>query len=487
MRVLFRSMLMLSVLLSAPLAWAGKPNTLWVRHIGTPSIDYGYSIKQTLDGGFILTGVTHSSGSGDVYLLKTNADGDSIWSRTYGGPEEDVGKYVNVCDDGGYVVVGYTYSYGSGQSDLYLIRTDAVGDTLWTRVYGGTGYDEGTSVTETDEGGFIATGYANSWWIRNEAWVVKTDSNGDSVWTRRFQTVNNTYAHEVVETTLGGQTYSVGGTCRWLYRSNDFYLIRMEQDGDTLWTRSYGSTGWEDCYGLDRTDDLGFFLAGRTNSMGAAAWDFYIVRADAGGDSLWHRVCDTSGYDYAYSIKETPDGGCIAVGDTDYGPSTSNAYIVKLDAAGDTLWTRIYGSGSSDKAHEVQVTPDGGYIIGGWGYDSSGGGYDFMLIRMGPEASVEPPGGTQGVGFVRASPNPFASTVTISYALNGRAHVEARVYDITGRSVRTLTDGISQGPGLHSMVWDGRNSHDLRVPAGLYLCVVRADDATYVEKVMLLR
>ena len=487
MRVICIALLSFSIVSLAASPAAAVPDTLWTRYIGTPGTDYGYSVKQTADGGFVLTGVTYSSGDGDVYLLKVDAGGDSLWSRTYGGPAEDAGRYVSVCADGGYVIAGYTYSYGAGDADLFLIRTDAGGDTIWTRVYGGADYDEGACVIQTDEGGFLAVGHAESWWIRSEAWIIKTDADGDSVWTRRFGEVNNTYAYEAVETTLGGQTYSVGGACRGLYTSNNFYLIRMEEDGDTLWTGAYGGTGWDDCHGLDRTDDLGFVLAGRTTSFGALGWDYYVVRADAGGDTIWHRIYGGSGYDYAYSVKETPDGGYIIVGETDsYGHGSVDAYAVKVDANGDSIWTRAFGSTQIDRAYEVRLTSDNGYIIGGYGYDHSGGGYDFYLIRIGPEASAGPAGPRPDMIALRAHPNPFASSVSISYSLCDRSRVSVDVYDIRGRCVATPLSGIIQDAGRRTVSWNGRGHRGAPLPPGIYFFRLQTGSVQATQKLVLL-
>ncbi|MGD9401307.1 MAG: FlgD immunoglobulin-like domain containing protein [bacterium] len=472
---------------SATSACADSPDTLWTRLIGTSNTDYGYSVKQTPDGGFIMTGLTHILGNADVYLLKTDANGDSLWSRIFGGPEEDVGNSVCVCEDGGYVIAGYTYSYGAGSCDLYLIRTDADGDTLWTKLYGAGGADRGNCVITTDEGGFLVAGSTNSWWYRSEAWMLKTDADGDTVWTVRLGEVNNTYAHDAVETTLGGQTYSVGGVCRGLYTSNNFYLIRLSEIGDTLWTGAYGSGGWEDCFGIDRTDDYGFLLAGTTNSITALNWDFYVIRADAGGDTLWHRVLGGSHYECAYSIKETSDGGCIVVGETEsYGHGKPDAYVIKLDANGDSLWTRAYGSSSTDKAYEVQITSDGGYIVGGYGYDFSGGGYDFYLIRLGAEASVDPEGQLPAMRSLKVSPNPFASSVAVSYSLSAPTVVRADIFDIRGRQVRSLLRDVTQEAGLQSLMWDGRNSEGVRLPAGIYFCRLRAGGSAEVAKTVLI-
>jgi hypothetical protein len=479
---------MICVVFLAVPGFAAKPNALWTKYLGTPSGDYGYSAKQTPDGGFIVTGVTYSSGAGDVYLLKVDADGDSLWDRAYGGPLEDIGFSVDVCSDGGFIITGLTYSYAVGQHDLYLIRTDANGDTLWTKTYGTADYDQGRSVVETDDGGFIIAGCSDTWWIRHEAWVIKTDANGDSVWSRHYRTHNNTCGYEVRENTVGGQHYAVGGTAAWTYGAAEVYLVRIEENGDTLWTKSYGSAITEYGYGLDWTSDLGFVLVGVTYDFGGSAPDFYVVKTDVGGDSLWQRTYGGSDGEIAHSVRETPDGGYIVVGETDsYGHGRDDAWLVKLSASGDTMWTRAYGDWHDDAARQIQITSDGGCIVAGYGYNPVGGSQDVFLIRMGTEASVEPHKPPLDLRFEGISPNPSASSVRVSYVLTSQATVSVRIYDVTGRLVATLLDGASKEAGHQSLTWDGRDSDGARQPPGIYFCRLSAGDVDLFGKVVLVR
>ncbi|MFQ5868905.1 MAG: hypothetical protein ACE5JC_03275, partial [Candidatus Zixiibacteriota bacterium] len=115
-------------------------DTLWTRAYGGSGYDRGYSVQQTSDGGYIIAGYTESFGAGDydVYLLKTDSSGDTLWTRTYGGSDWDRGYCIQQTSDGGYIITGESWSFGAGYSDVYLLKTDSSGDTLWTRTYGGS-------------------------------------------------------------------------------------------------------------------------------------------------------------------------------------------------------------------------------------------------------------------------------------------------------------------------------------------------------------
>jgi len=151
-----RTKLLLTVLCILFLvAVVAAQDTLWTRTYGGSDDDWAISVQQTTDGGYIIAGSTDPSypDSTDWYLIKTDASGDTIWTRTYGGSSSDHAYSVQQTTDGGYIVTGWTSSFGAGSSDVYLLKTDASGDTLWTRAYGGTGYDCASSGQQTTDSG----------------------------------------------------------------------------------------------------------------------------------------------------------------------------------------------------------------------------------------------------------------------------------------------------------------------------------------------
>ena len=165
----------------------------WGREYGgtNPVADWGYSVQQTTDGGYIMAGNSTSFGPASVnmYLIKTDSIGDTLWTRIFGGTVGENGRCVQQCTDGGYIIVGITVSFGAGGQDIYAVRTDSNGDTLWTKTYGGTDFEWGYGVQQTTEGGFIITGGTNSFGppsVGRCAYLIKTDANGDTLWTRAY-------------------------------------------------------------------------------------------------------------------------------------------------------------------------------------------------------------------------------------------------------------------------------------------------------------
>jgi hypothetical protein len=157
-----------------------KGNRLWERIFEKSELDEGYSVRQTTDGGYIITGSTECHGKGrDVWLIKTDANGNKMWDKTFGGNKGDEGWCVRQTADDGYLIVGRTFSYGAGESDIWLIKTDANGNKVWDKTFGGPKDDEGYSVQQTRDGGYIIVGYTESFGAGgNDIWVIKTDADG---------------------------------------------------------------------------------------------------------------------------------------------------------------------------------------------------------------------------------------------------------------------------------------------------------------------
>jgi len=340
----------------------------------------GSCVRQTNDGGYIIVGNTASYGAGnkDVYLIKTNNYGDTLWSKTYGGINGDEGSEVQQTTDGGYIIVGVTASFGAGGNDVYLIKTDSIGDTLWSKTYGNTFYDAGTSIKQTTDGGYIIIGYTlNSSNYYSHVIIIKTNSIGDTMFTKILH-VNNFDAGNSIEQTIDGGYIIVGYTGD--NPPEHVYLIKLKPDMDTAWTKIYSGANMDFGNSVQQTTDGGYIIAGGTNSFGAGGNDIYLIKIDSIGDTLFTKTYGGTGDDEASSVKQTSDGGYIISGITNsFGSGGYDIYLVKTDSLGDTLWTRTFGGTGDDIAYSVQQTNDTGYIIVGYTY-SFGGSYPKIYL-----------------------------------------------------------------------------------------------------------
>ena len=309
-------------------------NLIWQKNYGgpewSPGLDEGYSVLQTSDGGYIVAGLTESlstdGGLSDVYLIKTDANGNLIWQKNYGGPEEDAGYSVLQTNDGGYIIAGKTESYGAGGSDVYLIKTDTNGNMLWQKSYGGSRIDEGRSVAQTSDGGYIIVGYSDSCRINDfDVYLVKTDANGNMLWQKTYDGGFYDRGWSVAQTSDGG--YIIAGESHY-----DVYLIKTDTNGNMLWQKSYGGSELDCADSVLETNDGGYIIVGTTSSYSSYGdLDVYFIKTDANGNMLWQKTYDGAerGTDIGRSVAQTSDGGYIIVGYTWAREAGEDVWLIK--------------------------------------------------------------------------------------------------------------------------------------------------------------
>ncbi len=266
-----------------------EPVLEWEKTFGETSGDYrnyGRSVQVTGDSGYIIAGGISSFGAGrlDVYLVKTDSDGNLMWEKTFGGIFDNSGYSVQMTGDGGYIITGYTHSSKWGGSDVYLVKTDSDGNLMWEKTfgeiddYGRSKDDYGRSVQVTGDGGYIITG--------------------------------NTY-------------YDMTG-------DYDVYLVKADSRGNLEWSITFGGAVGDYGYSVQVTGDGGYIIAGGTASFGAGATDVYLVKTDSDGNLMWEKTFGRIGSDMGYSVQVTGDGGYIITGYTGIG---GGVYLVRARVA----------------------------------------------------------------------------------------------------------------------------------------------------------
>lgn len=347
--------------------------------------DLGYCVRQTSDGGYIITGKVRISGSvshDDLYLIKTDANGDTLWTRIYGKTTtNEVGYCVRQTLDGGYIVTGNAYT--AAGINVYLIKTNAGGDTLWTRTFGGTAADQGYDVRQTNDGGYIITGRTSSFGSGpDNVYLLKTDANGILTWTKTYGGPNPDYGNAVQQTADGG--YIIGGvTYSFPPGDKNAYLIKTDTAGNLSWSKTFGGTADDDASAVQQTSDNGYILAGGTESSGSGGADVYLIKTDANGDTLWTKALGGTSYENGAGVQQTTDGGYIICGKTSsFGVGSTAVYLVKTDLGGNVIWSKTYGGAGSfqDVAYSVQQTADHGYVLTGF-VTSFGVASDVYLIK----------------------------------------------------------------------------------------------------------
>ena len=250
----------------------------------------------------------------DVYLVKAAPIwGTDLWSKRFGGVKDDFGYSVQITRDGGYIISGLTYSYGEG-GDIYLIKTFADGTEKWTTHYGGTKEEKGYSVRQATDGGYIVAGYTESLGAGGrDVFVVKTDSNGVYKWGKPFGGMKDDVAACIQKTTdngyiIAGSTYSKGAG------DSDMYLIKIDSIGNFIWDKTLGGIGYDEASEIQQTSDGGYIIVGSTESYGIGFFDVYLVKTDNMGNEQWKETFGSVDYDLGLSVQQTKDGGYIICG-----------------------------------------------------------------------------------------------------------------------------------------------------------------------------
>lgn len=365
-----------------------QDGAVWRKTFGGPHAEGGRSIRETSDGGFIIAGYTFSFGAGDtdVYLVKTDVDGNAVWTKAFGGPGWEYGFSVSQTSDGGYIVTGYTTSDGAGSKDVYLLKTDSEGNQMWSKNYGGPGLDVGMSVLETSDGSYVVAGYTESFGEgESDAYLIKTDSTGNEMWSKTFGGSGPEMGRAADETSDGG--YVIAGATGSYSDNSDVYLVKTDSEGNEMWSTTVSNPdahlNYDWSNSVRETRDRGYIIAGNSD-MDRDVMNVYLIKTDSEGNTEWAQLFGERFYDYGSSVRETRDGGYIVSGATKSATTGQNdVYVRKVDSEGKKVWTKTFGSeDGSEWGSAVCETSDGDYVIVGHTDSYGAGSYDVWLIRI---------------------------------------------------------------------------------------------------------
>lgn len=365
-----------------------RGNKLWEANLGGTGHEMLFSVQNTVDGGFILAGESSSPPSGnktspffgntDFWVVRLDADGNKVWDKSFGGSHTDRAFTVAPTSDGGFLVGGVSYSLADGNKtappfldpavtglaqDYWVVRLDAAGNKMWDKTYGGFWWDTLVDARQTPDNGFILAGFSDS----------AADGNKTST------------------------NFSM---------SPDFWVVRTDGSGNMLWDKSFGGVGADQAVKIIVTDDGGFLVGGTTLSdiggnkstpFFGGSWDYWVVRLDADGNKLWDQDLGGEGWDLIGGIHQTPDGGFVLSGNSKSLPSGnktspllywSDLWVVRLDRDGTKLWEQSYNGTHAVGTVTLCPAKDGGYFLSAGAEATTVA--DFLIAKLSPDPLVVP-------------------------------------------------------------------------------------------------
>lgn len=477
--------LLIAQTLMAGLSFA-QPDSLWSQRFGGQGEDICHVVKELDGGGFILAGEMRPVGSNyaDLWVIRTDAQGQQLWDAVYGGAHHDRCHDLLVLPDGGFILAGETRSFGMGNLDFWVLRLTATGDTLWTRTLGGPAQDRCYSIAATDDGSFVVAGSSNSFtYGAEDMWLVKLSADGDSLWSSHFGGSQTDVCNAVRQTRDGG--FILGGTTISFDAGNgDAWLLRAGRHGDSLWSRVYGQSRTDACTDLMQTADGGFAFTGYTDSFGASSLDLWVAGVDSMGLPRWNHTFGGGNLEFGWALAQSPTGAILAVGETASGGSGNNDFWgVMLNSSGDSLWNFRTGGTAGDVCYAVDFCAEGGCVMAGKTFSLVTSSWDFWLVRayFDMAETPKPPVRIPEDYLLQAYPNPFNTSVRIAFNLPRREQIELLLYDVTGRRVNDLAAGVWEAGG-HEIHFDGAG-----LASGAYFLRLRTPSHDVTHKLIRLQ
>ncbi len=412
-------MVILAVLSQNSFLYAQAPAIEWQKCFGGTDNNIGdiaTCARPTSDGGYIVAGYAYSNdgditsphGNADYWIVKLDVNGTMQWQKSLGGSSGEYAYDIKQTNDGGYIVAGWTgsndgdVSGNHGWVDYWVVKLSSTGIIEWQKCYGGTGSDQGRSIQQTTDGGYIVAGFSysndgdvsgNHYPDQADYWVIKIDNAGTLQWQKCYGSSRYDAAFKILQTSDGG--YIVAGITdtentndgdvSGKHAGRDYWVVRLSNTGSIQWQKCLGGNDIDMLHAIDLCPDGGFIVAGSSNSESGdvsgnhpnpsnnSATDYWVVKLSANGTIQWQKCLGGTDIDIAFAVKCTPDGGYIVAGSSTSSDGDVTAthnprdeWVVKLRNSGTIEWQKCYGGGNQDEPYSVENTPDGGFILAGF-------------------------------------------------------------------------------------------------------------------------
>ena len=460
-------------------------DTVWENFYGSTGNDTGYKVLECTDGGFIALGdynYNYSSQNSDIYIIKTTQDGVIEWEKIYGGTQGDFaldGIYLDDFDE--TIIAGYTHSYGEDIRNAYLLKINSSGDSLWQKTYGMRNYNVFHNVIRTSDNNLIMSGECSVNGPNNDCYIVKTDLEGEIIWEYTFGGDLSDSAYNAIEHPENG--YIIIGTTRSSGAGmSDILIFKLDNNGQLQWEKTYGGTANEWGFSGIKTTENNIIINGMTSSFGNGNDDVYLLKLNSDGDSLWTKTYGGSGKDWCFGISLDSLGNIILTGETNSFGNGLEGYYIKIDSSGNFIEDKVFGTEGEDGFRNVLITDNGSYLFIGGANSTSTEQNDLWLLKYSPVTNSIDQKFIKKKGIITSNyPNPFNPSTNIEYILEFQSDVIIKISDNLGKLVKTVNLS-NQNPGKHSYQLDGK-----KYTSGTYYYKIITDNDFKVNKMQLIK
>ena len=488
-------------------------NTVFVKALGGSDYEESWGLIRTQDGGYVMTGYTLSFGTmtmHDVILTKVDSSGNLLWTKTLGGNGSyDIANRVIQATDGGFVIVGATNSFSLGSVDVLIAKFDSSGNYLWTRTFGGSGTDQGSSIVQTEDGGYMVTGFTKSYSAGGDSdvFLAKCDGSGNLIWMKTLGGNKEDAGRQIIRTKDGAymilgvtQSFSTGG-------DNDVFLAKCDISGNLLWMKTFGGANEDRASTILQAQDEGYVVVGWTNSFNLVNKEIFISKLDSSGNFLWMRAIGMGSDDWGGYVVETKDGGYAVAGQTNSPRGYPYTYFLlsRFDSLGNHLWTSTLGNPSwACWVKSFTYCSDGGFLMGGETQGWGAGKSDIPLVKFNAQGNnclasfvtpsitnLKPSVASQipvmtSVSPTAKSPKPTITSPTLKVTTGCQSEdVFPTVTDVTPNSVLNTVSSTLTIKGSHFKAGAGVSSIKIKGPAEISLTGWTVESDTEIQKAVL--
>ena len=310
-----------------------KGEIKWHILLGGKKKDVAKAIIRAEDGSLIVLGTSKSFAKRydrDIYVAKVSLEGKLIWEQNLGGKRDEYAGGIAATDDGGFLVVGDSNSYGNGYKDVYIAKLDQNGKEISSQVIGGEKEDSAQALTRTSDGAMMLVGYR------------ELDRSGNT----------------------------------------DFFVMKLDQNGNKIWAKTYGEEQADRLNGVTASADGGIVATGSTRSYKSAQTDMSVMKLDTEGNIVWHKIYGFKYYEYGNAVASIGAGGVMVAGGTStLGKGDHSAYMIALDKSGKLIWSHVYGDRNKDRMNAIARMDDGSMVAAG-GSDSYSRATKFYMLKL---------------------------------------------------------------------------------------------------------